>query len=83
VLAVQDSVVRSFASEIHIALTEEQQKRLAAPRQMSPEAYEAYLKGRYYWNKRTGDSMQKAEQYFQQAIDKDPSYAATYSGLVD
>ena len=45
VLAVQDSVVRSIASEIHIALTEEQEKRLAAPRQISPEAYEAYLKG--------------------------------------
>jgi TolB-like protein/DNA-binding winged helix-turn-helix (wHTH) protein/Tfp pilus assembly protein PilF len=83
VLAVQDSVVRSIASEIHIALTEEQEKRLAEPRQISPEAYEAYLKGRYYWNKRTGESMQKAEQYFEQAIDNDPSYAAAYSGLAD
>jgi len=83
VLAVQDSVVRSIASEIHIALTEEQEKRLAAPRQISPEAYEAYLKGRYYWNKRTGESMQKAEQYFEQAIDNDPTYAAAYSGLAD
>jgi TolB-like protein/DNA-binding winged helix-turn-helix (wHTH) protein/tetratricopeptide (TPR) repeat protein len=83
VLAVQDSVVRSIASEIHIALTEEQEKRLAAPRQINPEAYEAYLRGRYYWNKRTGKSMQKAEQYFQQAIDKDPTYAAAYSGLAD
>jgi TolB-like protein/DNA-binding winged helix-turn-helix (wHTH) protein/Tfp pilus assembly protein PilF len=83
VLAVQDSVVRSIASQIHIALTEEQEKRLATPRQISPEAYEAYLKGRYYWNKRTGESMQKAEQYFQQAIDNDPTYAAAYSGLAD
>ncbi len=83
VLAVQDSVVRSIASEIHIALTEAQEKRLAAPRKMSPEAYEAYLKGRYYWNKRTGESMQQAEQYFQQAIDNDPTYAAAYSGLAD
>src|SRR6516162_5992687 len=66
-----------------LGLTEEQQKRLVAPRQISPEAYEAYLKGRYHWNKRTGESMQKAEQYFQQAIDKDPSYAAAYSGLAD
>src|SRR4029077_6448127 len=66
--AVQDSVVQSIANQIHIALTEEQEKRLAAPRQISPEAYEAYLKGRYYWNKRTGESMQKAEQYFEQAI---------------
>jgi TolB-like protein/DNA-binding winged helix-turn-helix (wHTH) protein/Flp pilus assembly protein TadD len=83
VLAVQDSVVRSIASEIHIALTEEQEERLATPRQISPEAYEAYLKGRYYWNKRTGESMQKAEQYFEQAIDKDPTYAAAYSGVAD
>ncbi|MGA9306939.1 MAG: winged helix-turn-helix domain-containing protein [Candidatus Sulfotelmatobacter sp.] len=83
VLALQDSVVRSIASEIHIALTEEQEERLATPRQISPEAYEAYLKGRYYWNKRTGESMQKAEQYFEQAIDRDPSYAAAYSGLAD
>ena len=83
VLAVQDSVVRSIASEIHIALTDEQEKRFAAPRQISPEAYEAYLKGRYYWNKRTGESMQKAEQYFEQAIDNDPTYAAAYSGLAD
>ena len=41
------------------------------------------MKGRYYWNKRTGDSIQKAEQYFQQAIDHDPTYAAAYSGLAD
>jgi len=82
-LAVQDSVVQSIASEIHIALTDEQEKRLAAPRQISPEAYEAYLKGRYYWNKRTRESMQKAEQYFEQAIDNDPTYAAAYSGLAD
>lgn len=83
VLAVQDSVVRSIASQIHIALTEEQERRLATPRQLSPAAYEAYLKGRYYWNKRTGESMHKAEQYFQQAIDNDPTYAAAYSGLAD
>jgi TolB-like protein/DNA-binding winged helix-turn-helix (wHTH) protein/Flp pilus assembly protein TadD len=82
-LAVQDSVVQSIASQIHIALTEEQKTRLANPRQTRPEAYEAYLKGRYHWNKRTADGMQKAEQYFQQAIDSDPTYAAAYSGLAD
>lgn len=83
VLAVQDSIVRSIASQIHIALTEQQEKRLATPQQLSPAAYEAYLKGRYYWNKRTGESMQKAEQYFQQAVDNDSTYAAAYSGLAD
>ncbi len=82
-LAVQDSVVQSIAGQIHIALSEGQKIRLANPRQTKPEAYEAYLKGRYYWNKRTADGMQKAELYFQQAIDSDPSYAAAYSGLAD
>ena len=82
-LAVQDSVVRSIASQIHIALTDEQKTRLANPRQTQPEAYVAYLKGRYYWNKRTGDSMRKGEEYFQQAIDSNPDYAAAYSGLAD
>ena len=81
--AVQDSVVQSIASQIHIALTEEQKTRLANPQLTRPEAYEAYLKGRYYWNKRTADGLQKAEHYFQQAIDSDPSYAAAYSGLAD
>jgi TolB-like protein/DNA-binding winged helix-turn-helix (wHTH) protein/Flp pilus assembly protein TadD len=83
VLAVQASVVQSIASQIHMALTEEQEKHLASPGQISPKAYEAYLKGRYYWNKRTGESMQKAEQFFQHAIDNDPTYAAAYSGLAD
>ena len=83
VLAVQDSVVRSIANEIHIVLTEGQKRRLASSRQTVPEAYVAYLKGRYYWNKRTGDSIAKAEQYFQQAIDRDPTFAAAYSGLAD
>ena len=82
VLAVQDSVVRSIASQVHIALREEQKTRLNS-RQPVAEAYVAYLKGRYYWNKRTGDSIQTAEQYFQQAIDSDPNYAAAYSGLAD
>ena len=83
VLTLQDSVVQSIASQIHVALTDEQKTRLANPRPAKPEAYVAYLKGRYYWNKRTGDSMQKAEQYFQQAIENDSTYAEAYSGLAD
>ena len=82
-LAVQDSVVGSIADEIHVALTAEQKTRLANSRQTVPEAYVAYLKGRYYWNRRTGESMGRAEEYFQQAIDSDPGFAAAYSGLAD
>ncbi len=50
---------------------------------MSPEAYEAYLKGRYFWNKRTGDGLKKAIEYFNHAIETDPTYAEAYSGLAD
>jgi TolB-like protein/DNA-binding winged helix-turn-helix (wHTH) protein/Flp pilus assembly protein TadD len=82
ILTLQDSVSRTIANQIHITLTPGQQTR---PRggNLDPEAYEAYLKGRYYWNKRTGDGLQKALVYFQQAINKDPTYGAAYSGLAD
>jgi TolB-like protein/DNA-binding winged helix-turn-helix (wHTH) protein/lipoprotein NlpI len=83
ILALQDSVARTIASQIRITLTAEQQTRLANARSVDPEAYEAYLKGRYYWNKRTADGMQKGSTYFQQAIDRDPTYGAAYSGLAD
>jgi tetratricopeptide (TPR) repeat protein len=50
---------------------------------VNPEAYEAYLKGRYFWNKRTGDGLKKAIDYFETAIKADPNYAPAYSGLAD
>lgn len=80
ILALQDSVARTVASQIHVALAPEQR---TSPRRVDPEAYEAYLKGRYYWNKRTGNSMPKAALYFEQATKKDPGYGAAYSGLAD
>ncbi len=83
ILTLQDSVSRTIAKQIHITLTPDQQTRLPARANLDPGAYEAYLKGRYYWNKRTGDGLQKALIYFQQAINKDPTYGAAYSGLAD
>ena len=50
---------------------------------MNPEAYQAYLAGRYFWNKRTAEGLKKAIDYFNQAIEKDPNYAAAYTGLAD
>jgi tetratricopeptide (TPR) repeat protein len=82
-LTLQDSVTRTIANQIHITLTPGQETRLPGRTSRDPEAYEAYLKGRYYWNKRTADGMQKALTYFQQAINKDPAYGAAYSGLAD
>jgi len=83
ILALQDSVARTIANQIHITLTPGQQSRVAARPNLDPDAYEAYLKGRYYWNKRTAEGMQKAQVYFQQAINRDPSHGAAYSGLAD
>ena len=83
VLVLESDVAQAIAEKVQVTVSGRQHERLVAARQVSPDAYEAYSKGRYYWNKRTGDSMQKAEQYFQQAIDSDPTYAAAHSGLAD
>src|SRR5262249_49541439 len=63
--------------------TGEEQKRLAKRYTSNSEAYELYLKGRYFWDKRTLEGLDKAISYFNQAIDKDPTYALAYAGLAD
>jgi TolB-like protein/DNA-binding winged helix-turn-helix (wHTH) protein/Flp pilus assembly protein TadD len=82
VLRLQDDVARSIAREIQIEITPNERARLNSPR-VDAEAYEFYLKGRYFWLKRTRDSVHKAIEYFNRAIEKDPGYAAAYSGLAD
>jgi TolB-like protein/DNA-binding winged helix-turn-helix (wHTH) protein/Tfp pilus assembly protein PilF len=82
-LALQSQVARSIASEIRIGLTPHEQAALQSNRRVNPEAYEAFLKGRYFWNKRTADGMRKAIDHFNQAIEKDPNYAPAYAGLTD
>jgi TolB-like protein/DNA-binding winged helix-turn-helix (wHTH) protein/Flp pilus assembly protein TadD len=81
--ALQKQVARSIAEAIRIELTPHEQAVLKNVTHVNPEAYEAYLKGRYFWNKRTGDGLKEAIDYFNQAIEKDPNYAAAYSGLTD
>jgi TolB-like protein/DNA-binding winged helix-turn-helix (wHTH) protein/Tfp pilus assembly protein PilF len=82
-LAIQQKVARSIANEIKIELTQHEKMVLALPKRVNPESHEAYLKGRYFWNKRTADGLQKAIGYFNQAVDIDPTYAPAYSGLAD
>jgi tetratricopeptide (TPR) repeat protein len=60
-----------------------EQKRLAKRYTENPEAHQLYLKGRYYWNRRTGETLKRATGYFQQAIEKDPGYALAWAGLAD
>jgi len=83
VLSLQSDVAQSIARKVEVTITGEEHARLSSARAVDPEAYEAYSKGRYYWNKRTADSMPKAALYFEQAISKDPGYGAAYSGLAD
>jgi TolB-like protein/DNA-binding winged helix-turn-helix (wHTH) protein len=82
-LALQKQVARSIAAEIRIELTPHEQAVLKNGTRVSPEAYDAYLKGRYFWNKRTADGLRKAIDYFDQAIATNPNYAEAYAGLAD
>jgi TolB-like protein/DNA-binding winged helix-turn-helix (wHTH) protein/Tfp pilus assembly protein PilF len=82
-LALQSKVARAIADQIRINLNPQEQAALKTVRVVKPEAYESYLKGRYFWNKRTADGLRAALAYFNQAIDEDPTYAQAYSGLAD
>jgi TolB-like protein/Flp pilus assembly protein TadD len=83
VLALQDEVAHAIANEIRVELTPAESAHLTTPRHVDPEAFELYLKGRYYWNKRTRDGLTKSLAYFQQTVEKDPTYALAYAGLAD
>jgi len=82
-LAVQNKVARAIADQIRISLNPQEQAALKSVKVVNPEAYVSYLKGRYFWNKRTADSLKVALAYFNQAIEEDPKYAQAYSGLAD
>ena len=82
-LTVQNQVARAIAEEIRIEVTPREQAALKIAKIINPEAYEAYLKGRYSWNLRTADGLKKTVGYFNEAIAKDPNYAVAYSGLAD
>ncbi|MFZ0584510.1 MAG: winged helix-turn-helix domain-containing protein [Candidatus Acidiferrales bacterium] len=83
ILTLQSHVASAIVNEIRINLTPEEQKRLATPRVVNAQAYEDYLKGRYYWNKRSEEGLIKAVDYYQLAAQKDSQYALAYAGLAD
>jgi TolB-like protein/DNA-binding winged helix-turn-helix (wHTH) protein/Tfp pilus assembly protein PilF len=82
-LALQKRVAGAIADQIRINLTPQEQAALKNVKVVNPEAYESYLKGRYFWNKRTADGLKVALAYFNEAIEEDPKYAPAYSGLAD
>ena len=82
-LSLQTEISRQVAHEVSIVLTPEEKESLRIRRQVNPEAYESYLKARYYWNKRSEEGVKKALSHFRRAIDSDPTYAQGYAGLAD
>ncbi|MBI3474800.1 MAG: winged helix-turn-helix domain-containing protein [Acidobacteria bacterium] len=80
-LSLQKQVASAIADQIRIELTPNEQAALRSTKAVDPEAYEDYLKGRFFFNKR--NSNEKAQSFFQQAIEKDPNYAPPYTGLAD
>src|SRR4051794_31661073 len=77
-LNLQNRVARAIASQIQVNVNPQEQVALKNAKAVEPEAYEAYLKGRYFWNKRTADGLKMARDYFDRAIARDPNYAQAY-----
>jgi serine/threonine-protein kinase len=83
VFAVQDSISQDVAKALIRNLGDEERKLLTKRHTDNVEAYRAYLKGRYFWNKRTQAELQQSLTYFRQAIDLDPTYSSAYAGMAD
>jgi non-specific serine/threonine protein kinase len=83
IFALQEKIAKEITKALRLHLTGQEEKRLARTYTANPEAYQDYLKGRYWWNKRSEDGFNKGIEYLQQAIANDPTYALAYSGLAD
>jgi serine/threonine protein kinase/TolB-like protein/Tfp pilus assembly protein PilF len=83
IFGLQEDLAKEMTGALRMHLTGEDEKRMAKSYTTNPEAYQNYLKGRYWWNKRTEEGLNKGIEFFQQAIEKDPTYALAYSGLAD
>jgi hypothetical protein len=80
-LVVQSEVARAIAQEINVALTREEEAHLQSARPVKAEAYDAYLKARYHWNRGTGDDLKRSIEYLRQAIALDSGRALSYVGV--
>jgi TolB-like protein/Tfp pilus assembly protein PilF len=83
VFRVQDAIAEQVAHALAVQLTGEHRRTVQRRRPANLQAYEAYLKGRYFWNNRTAGDVQRALRYFGDAIGRDPEYASAYAGLAD
>ena len=83
ILGLQEQIASDIAGKLRSKLSGDQKQQVSKQGTQNPEAYQLYVKGRYYWNKRTAADLNTAISYFNQAIDKDPGYALAYAGLAD
>jgi len=83
IFAVESDIAKTIADTLQAKLTGSEQNAIAAQPTENTEAYQLYLRGRYLWNRRTGENLQKALAYFEQAAEKDPHYALAYAGIAD
>jgi len=83
ILTLQSELARAITKEINIVVKPEEKALLAKTGQVSAEAYQLYLKGRFFWNKRSEEGLNRAKEFFEEAIEKDPTYALAYVGLAD
>jgi TolB-like protein/DNA-binding winged helix-turn-helix (wHTH) protein/tetratricopeptide (TPR) repeat protein len=83
VLALQDEVVRDIVGEIHSSVTAKQAANLQVPVRVNSQAHEAYLRGRYWWHRRGRENELKGLQYFEQAVQIEPSYPLAWAGVAD
>lgn len=82
-LSIKQAIAREVTEKLRLRMSGEQEQQLARRETTNPEAYQAYLRGRYYWNRRSADALKKAITEFQQAVDRDPGYALGHVGLAD
>jgi tetratricopeptide (TPR) repeat protein len=80
---IPDEISREIAEALRVKLTGAEKKKLRKRTTENSEAYQLYLKGRYHWNKRTGDGLRKGVAFFREAIESDPSFASAYAGMAD
>jgi serine/threonine protein kinase/Tfp pilus assembly protein PilF len=83
ILAIEENIIDRITDALQLRLTETDRDRLSKSRTDNAEAHRLYLKGRYFWNKRSEEGIRNAVSYFQKAIEEDPSYALAYTGLAD
>jgi TolB-like protein/Tfp pilus assembly protein PilF len=83
ILAVESEIAKTIADTLQAKLSGSEQHAIAARPTENTEAHQLYLKGRFFWNKRTGNDLKKSIEYFQQAIAADPNYALAYAGVAD